>query len=81
MNALLQKSSIGGGENFCGTVIRQHAAYSAGSADALRSFGRGRNDIQSQVEGYLRAIGVTARDLAAIRALLTEPRGPGDRER
>ena len=38
---------------------------------ALRPFGQRANDIKGQVEGYLRAIGVTARDIAAIRALLT----------
>lgn len=43
-----------------------------GLLSSLRPFGRGRNDIQRQVEGYLRSIGVTASEITAIRALLVE---------
>lgn len=40
---------------------------------ALRPFGRRANDIQGQVEGYLLSIGITERQIATIRNLLTEP--------
>lgn len=41
---------------------------------ALRPFGRRARDIKEQVENYLLSIGVTARQIAGIRDLLTEPR-------
>ncbi len=52
----------------------QDSAEFKGLRAALRPFARRANDIQRQVEGYLLSIGITARQIATMRDLLTEPR-------